>query len=653
MALGGVQPPDDDRDRYTWSEWKIGDGEDAVPLKWAWWMDDLSGVGLPLGMAWAICLTGDWSSDSKQDATNTFLNAIANFNSGTALFDAIDLVNNFDEEVDALFGKNVGSWDPDYNEWAMSQIEQGFWNLIGDVTPTFVGQLIPWSKDFILAGDRDAHTASRVYDVGEGSKYSMEEAQEGYKTRQVGGYAEYQRRRSSQTNILQAMFYDMFKGEDETGYKYTEQPVDTMTDPYVQSMYEQFFLDLDPKTSDLPLDPEERQAELYARAEAVCQHIDQNYKNPLEANLDGFALNYDSRVNCINYCYHMIDLAWDRYDDETSNGWLDDVAYQDVVDRRQETIEHYQNLIYNYFQSDEIPWSMPRYVRQESERETRYVDENGNAGTYLGTIGGLSQNSALRNAIGSIPFVGQYLANAIGEQQTSPESYWYGNGQSLLPASRPNTVGKGHNFETIPYWAVLDEDGNPVNDTGRMYDRAANLTVGTGRDAGRNVQELMWGGQGTNMGPESDEELRIPREGVPTLGGIAGSGGGRPWRAMEEVFPESLKNLDADSVTELLGIPASLPKEGEERSSKSANDNSGDGNSYGYASYGYSGGGSYYGGSGGSSYTYNPKIYSTPRQVYSQRASGLSTRTPYKATSTYLRPSFYTSGSRMSYKRQQ
>ena len=79
------------------------------------------------------------------------------------------------------------------------------------------------------------------------------------------------------------------------------------------------------------------------------------------------------------------------------------------------------------------------------------------------------------------------------------------------------------------------------------------------------------------------------------------------------------------------------------------------GSNYRYGGYryggGYSGyrGGSYGGGGGGSSY--NPKIYSTSRNVSARSASGLSTRSPYKATGTYLRPAFYTSGSRSSYLR--
>lgn len=664
-ALGGLQPPDDDRDRYNWSEWKIGSGDDAIPIKWAWWMDDLSGIGLPLGMAWAICEQGGWSDEAKSTATNTFINAVANLNSGTAVFDFIDLVNNFDQEVDAALDTQ-GGYEPSRDEWLMTAIEQGFWDMVGDLTPTFVGQLlVPWSKDFIVrGGDQDAHTASKVYDT---SRKSKSEAEEEQKTQRTGSYSDYMRRRATQTNILYAMFMDWITGagddeSDLTGYKYTEQPLDTMVDPYAQKMFDRFFLDLDPATTDIPpgLSEEDRAAELDERAEDVVQWIDDHYTNATQAALDGFVLNYDARVNCINYCHKMINKAWENYYSSLNNGWLDDDDYQAVLQTRKDAIDHYNNLIYNYFQSDEIGWSLPRYVRQESDRETRYVDSQGNPMTYLDTLPTSVQriaDSVMNPLMRSLELGDR---GTIGNRALE-ESYWYGNRNNILPFYSPIEEGKGRNYETIPYNIVLDEDGNPVNDVGAMYDNAATMDpITMGRLEGKDVQELMWGGQGNNLKDDVSEELAIPREGVPTLGGSGGSGGGRPWRLLESSVPEELGlgSLDADAVSERLGIPASLPTDGKyaaqsAHDAEQASNASGGGSGY-RGGYNYSsGGGSYYysGGGGGYSSAYNPRIYSNARQVNSDRASGMRTYAPYKPTTTYLRPSFYTKGSREAYKR--
>ena len=665
-ALGGLQPPDDDRDRYNWSEWKIGSGDDAIPIKWAWWMDDLSGIGLPLGMAWAICEQGGWSDEAKSTATNTFINAVANLNSGTAVFDFIDLVNNFEQEVDAALDTQ-GSYEPSRDEWLMTAIEQGAWDLVGDLTPTYISQVCPWSKDFLFrGGDQDAHTASKVYNT---SRKSKSEAEADQTTERTGSYSDYVRRRATQTNVLYAMFMDWITGasddeSDLTGYKYTEQPLDTMVDPYAQKMFDRFFLDLDPATTDIApgLPEDKREALLDQKAEDVVQWIDDHYTNATQAALDGFVLNYDARVNCINYCHKMINKAWENYYSSLNNGWLDDDDYQAVLQTRKDAIDHYNNLIYNYFQSDEIGWSLPRYVRQESDRETRYVDSQGNPMTYLDTLPTSIQHIA-DNVMNPLMRSLELGDRSTTGNRATKESYWYGNRNNVLPFYSPIEEGKGRNYETIPYNIVLDENGNPVNDVGAMYDNAATMdAISMGRLEGKDVQELMWGGQGNNLKDDVSEELAIPREGVPTLGGSGGSGGGRPWRLLESSVPEELGlgSLDADAVSERLGIPSSLPTNGK-YAAQSAHDaeqssGGGGGNGYrgGYNYYGGGGGGSYYysgGGGGGYSSSYNPRIYSNARQVNSDRASGMRSNTPYKATSTYLRPGFYTKGSREAYKR--
>lgn len=658
LALGGIYPPDDDRDVFTWSEWKIGSGDDAVPIKWAWWMDDLSGVGLPLGLCLALYEQYGWDakidtvgangaeSRSVRDiAVSLFINSVANFNNGNAVFDMIDLIGNPEEEFAAALD-DTGSFDPTRDEKWMSMLERGFWGIIGDLTPTIIGQLVPWSKDFIgRTGKDDAHTPYRTYDT---NGRTRDEAEAEYKTLSNDSYSDVMRRRDTQSNILYALWMDYiatdaWRDDSEiTGYKYTEQPLDTMFDPYAQAMFDRFYLDLDPATSSIPInDQEAREAALDERAEDVVQWIDEHYSNATQAALDGFVLNYDARVNCINYCHKMINRAWQNYYDEIdNNGWLEDDEYERVVNERKDAVDHYNNLIYNFLQSDEIGWALPRYKRKESDMETRYVDEQGRPMTYLDTIG--------RNP------------------EAKAERYWYGNTNDILPFISPDTEGKGRNFETIPYNIVLNEDGNPVNDVGSMYDNAAMMdAIQMGRLSGRDVQELMWGGQGTNLKDDVREQLAIPRGGVPTLGGSGGSGGGRPWELLESSVPEAsgIGSLTPEQFKERLGIESSAPVDGKYAAQveHEKSESSGGSSAMGwYDSYGGGGGSSYSGRSyygsysgGGSGYEYNPKIYSSSRQVYSNRPSGMSTRSPYRATNTYLRPGFYTSGSRTAYRRQE
>ena len=622
--LGGVFPPDDEKDKYNWSEWKIGNDENATPMKWAWFMDDLSGVGLPLGMAWAICNQGNWSVESAGIASAVFVNAIANFNKGNVIFDAIDLVNNFDEELDAARGHDVEGYDPGFDEWFMTSLEQGFWGFIGSVTPAFVGELVPWSKSYIFAGDRDAHT------VGHPETYQ-----------------EYKRKKSAQTNVIQAIVDDFIFGG---GYKYTDQQVAKMVDPYVQQMYDRFYLDLDPATSDLPIAQAEREQELYARAANVCEYIEDHYSNAEEAELDGFILNYDARINCINYCYHMINVAKQNMIEELTNarlsadnGYIKDEIYESIKSRFYDERERYQSLIDDFFKNEGIPWSMPKYIRQETETETRYVDDQGNPTTILNPNG-------------------------------HAEEYDYGSPRSLSPISQPVTEGKGYNFETLPYWLVQDANGNPVNDTAAMFEKAGNMpAIAKGRNAGMDVQELMWGGQGPNLKNNITEQMNIAPDGSPTIGR-------RSYRFDQDALPEAIKNLDAETASAALGIPSEISDDvmnpdvdttggaGAEANTKGGgNDYSkvyGDkyyGDKYYIKNYN---GDRYYGydkDKAGTTYgtrryrsaldMYNPKIYSSDKSVYGGHAAGMSVQHPYRATVTYLRPSFSTKGSREAYER--
>lgn len=648
VYLGGVHPPEDKELVGNWSEWVVGDDEDAVPIKWAWWMDDLSGIGLPLGIAWAICEQGDWSPESKDTATMVFINAVASLNSGTAVFDFIDLVNNFDQEADHALGLDVEGYEYDRDEWLMTLLEQGLWDIVGDLTPTFIGQLVPWSKDYIGPRDNtDAHTASRVYDVGEGSQYTMEQAQEEYRTRRTGSYSDYVRRRSAQTNIIQALVYDAFKSDTTTGYKYTEQPLDTMVDPYVWAMWEKFDIDLDPATSTLYGDIDAQSA----YADSVIQHIASNYSNPYEASLDGFALSPEARTVCIDYCYRMIDEAQDEFDRKTEE-WLPDDEYDRAWDELDDRKDFYYGLINDYFRNYEaIPARPARYVRQESDRETIYLDADTGKRpmTWLDQYGPGVQSVArgALDLLGSIPVPGNFLSGgAIGDTQAESSSYAYGNIPSLLPFTSPRTQGKGYNYETPLSWIVTDEDGNPVNDMDRIFANAAGLVGSEGtRYEGQQLQEALWGGQGPHDPSEIDEEMHIAPDGVPTLDR-------RDWRPMDEIAPEWFRNLDAATATALLGIESSIPDgddddddDDDDEGSGSGSNRRRSGNDYYYGGYSYSGGGSYS--------EYNPRIYSNSHQVYSSRPSGMSTRQPYSPQRTYLRPGYYTSGSRKPYSRQQ
>ena len=666
--LGGIRrPPDgDDDDEYNWSEWLIGDGENAMPIKWAWYMDDLSGVSLPLGTAWAIAEQGGYSPESVATAANVFINAMANLNSGTALFDAIDLVNNFDMNVEDAMGKPVGLLSPGWDQNLSDSIAIGFWELFGDLTPTVVGQILPWSKDSLFRTDDDARTGSYVYDT---ENYTLEEAIAGNHVKYVEDESERRLRNAVKYNPLAGLLIDMWTGADKEGrsYRYTMMPIDTMADDLYKASWDRFYLDLSTDNPEVPTDLDDRKRFVYDWAEDKIGEIMSDYgNNPTKAAASGLVLNSDARAAIKAYCNHMLyDVLPDRKDEEIDNAYLK-YGKGNIPDNEWDRIGDFYDSQYDYYRTirDEwmgsdspIPWSIPRYKRQESDWETRYVDADQNASSYLNYALNPAQRTNLRNAITGVSDMlglgeyGEALAGTITDEQASPQRYAYGNRPNFMPVASPRTGDKGYNYETIPVWAVTDENGDLVVDLQDVYDMAGGMVAQSGRNEGKNLRELFWAGQGTNMGPDADEELHLGASDVPTLGS---STDGRVWYAMDEKVPDVLQKVmdgDEDTINQILGFDMPTKDKNDSKKDDEAEPASGlyDGGSY--YSYGGGGGGYYY--SGGGSSSYNPRIYSSPRQVYSQRASGLSTRSPYKPTSTYLRPSFYTSGSRMSYKRQQ
>lgn len=706
--FGGIHEPPEDDDRYNWSEWIIGEGEDAIPIKWVWWMDDFSGIGLPLGVAWAIAKKDDYSPEAVADAANVFINAVANLNSGNAIFDAIDLVKETDRNVDDALGKDVEAEDPGCLERLRTSVEIACWDFFGDMTPTVIGQIVPWSKDSLFRKDDDVHTGSYVYNTDD---YTLEEAIEGNHTKYVEDYHDRELRNALRYNPLGGLLMDLLTGADKEGasYRYTKMPLSTMADDLYKASWDEFYLDLSTDNPDVPTDLDEKKKFIYEYAEDTLGEITSRYSNPTQAAASGLVLNADARAAIKAYCNHMIyDVLPQQKDEEIDNAYLKygrynipDDEWDRIGDFYDEQYDHWKSIRDDWFGKESpIPWSIPRYIQQESDWETRYVDSEQNPSNYLNYALPQGPRAALRNTVQSVTDAlfgdeyGDALSGIISDEQASPQRYAYGNRPTFLPLSTQRTEGKAYNNETPTIWAIRDKDGNLVTDLQDVYDRTANMVAQSGRHAGSNLQELFWAGQGTNVGYQvdedgnpvrdengllvptaSDEELNLGPTDVPTVGS---STDGRVWRAMDERVPDTIKKImegDEETLSAVLGFEVST-KDSNENTKKDDEESDDDGKSSGsknhgggggshggsrrYSSYGssrYYGGTSYYrssysGGGGGYS-SYNPKIYSSSRQVYSSRASGMSTRQPYKATNTYLRPSFYTSGSRKSYRRQQ
>lgn len=632
-ALGGLHEPPEEENRWTMSEWYIGEGEGAIPIKWAWWTDDLLGIALPLGFAIALMDQNDMSPESKDDAAAIFMNAVANFDDGTVVFDVIDFVHNFDEYMEAVQGANLDDEDPSLDDRARASLIIFIMDLFGDMAPTFIGQILPWSRDYIFAGDTYAHTASKVYSTDGRTRQEAEELGE---VEDVDDYVEGQIRRYTANNWLAGLVMDLATGawredSDITSYRYGYMPLSTRADPYdlsSNSAYMQLYLDTS-VDGDLPDDPDRRASALDCRAEDVLRYIrEHGYDTPYEAVHDGFSLNLDAMRNCYQYCKGKYNDLMDELNERKAN---EGSLPPDEWNSYQQRIRYYKTLYQDWFAyGSDIPISMPRYIQQNTDYETRYVDSEGNAATWLDYV----------------------LGNA------EKERYAWGNVPGIMPFSTQRTEGKAFNNETPSYHAFMDSQGNVHGDVQSMFERAEGSEVLMGRDTGSEAQELMWGGQGTNLMDDVDERLLIGSNEAPTLGGPDA----RVWVVDPDKIPKAY--WEDDEICKALGIDPSARNSGDENSDGKDGKTKGslsealeipEDDGYDYPSYNnYGGGGGswrYYSSYSGGGSSYTPRIYSTARSTYSDRASGMGVRTPYKPTTTYLRPSYSTKGSREAYRR--
>lgn len=704
-ALGGLYPPDDPQNILTWSEWKIG-GQDGIPWKTAWWLDDFSNVAFPVGTAWLIYMNDDFGdiydsqgnlmTDENGDplringrdiAAPLLINGICGLNDGSGIMEFIDLMRNWDErfaeplgmgwikdritEISPSFGE-IGTSDPndpsslapaDVNEWANENTKLMLWGLVGDLTPAILSEWCPQSRDFLFRGDDYERDAKRIYS----KDYDHDQAVNEYRTDYVNTWSEYMDAKATQNNVIMALWYDVFHNRG-TGWMYAEQPYATRTDDLQRARFADYNFYLSDKYSDedsdivISTDLSEREDQLYDLGEKTCDFVWDEYGGqPDLATLDGFYLTVDARKNMYVHCKQKIEEAYDNYREATKMH-LPDEQYALVSKTLDDELKKYETLK-DFSMSSEFGWRMPRYLVQNSDTETRYVDNDGNAAMYANPF--TSINAITRNvsrALGNEDAQGLFAKYAQIPSYTGnsarKEKYPYGNVPvPFLPFTQQRTQNKAYDNESIPYNIVIGPDGTPINDVEALYQEVADgkLTLPKGKeDKLISILEEYWGGQGDhtvqidengNITGYDDEQLRIPSSDIPTTDS-------RILVPFETTLPDLLKMSDEEiinSYEESFGISSHLNDD-----DSSGSDDAGDSD---YGDYGGGYGGyrrSYYGYSySGGSYSsaYNPKIYSSPRQVYSQRASGLQTHQPYKATTTYLRPAFYTKGSREAYKR--
>lgn len=588
--------PDDKEAIWNWDEYKIG-GE---TWRTAWWMNDLVGWGLPLAVAMHVAKK---HPEDPVRAQQVFLDGVYDMVSGTSIMDACEFVTNAKDNAQMMQDMaTIPGYSPakDVTSWTTKQLAWFMQAVVKKSTPRVART---WYKDTFFVGTEARDHSANYVRTGTKSDDGYDDVE--YLTDEN----EIQDRMWAKSNPLYGLYLNMMRNHylfddgttDKTGYLFWEMPVSTMKDPARAAFADQY--DFDPSDpNSVPVDKEERQEFLEKKAEELIADI-AKYESPEQAIANHFMIPYNARKNAIEYCYaQILKTKLELVENRRAGMYQDfDSDYEAGV-RASEQQSYYYDLLDKWFKNDDIPWSDEGYEKLLTDYQVYYTWKDS----------GERAN----------PWEAMVFGDAI-ERRYEP----YGNHPtSWAIATNVDREGRGYNAETINDWFV---DG--LTDTEQILEDSKGVAVPRGRDAGNDLSGVLFGGTYDRPGDMTGlpDGYNIPAKGEPTTIGHRG------YVAREGNLPESLANIDEKSIADLMGIDLDDLNDSVKNNPNKTNYNA-------WKRYG--------GGGGGGSYA--PKIYSNPRSVSADRAASMYTKSPYNATTTYLRPGFYTKGSREAYRRQ-
>lgn len=598
MFMGDDDEPDEAR-KNSAEEWIWCPLGRLVP---SWWMYDMLGWGYGMGAAIAAYA----KTGNSQLSFNIMVNNTAETLSSSAVADTINTIYQMAYGIDIV--QKMAS-DPDYEapkdfgQRSLSSYgDQILARLCQSFTPGFVNGYL---KESLLWGtDARDHSAYTYYDK-DGN------------VRSIDNYEEQLRRSWCKNNLLYATLCNFFmKGDNEynkyTGYLPWEMPVATKTDPVSLAYYDKY---------NLPDNADAATKQLYA--EALLNDIEQ-FDSPEEAINQGFIIPYSARENLKEYLEgKKIECEMAYLTNYGNAAYVQSrIAYYDMKAEK----DKYTNQLNNWVYNSSIPSKSNGYEKLLSDYQINYRFKNSGATA-----------SALDYLFdpGNVEKVYLQMGNAPS---------------SILPFTTVERTGN-YNDETGVGWY------NDTTDVNKVLSQLGDSTLAYGADAGAKVRNTIMGSQDP-AGKDNSAEWRISTEGEsPTINNrryVYNSDSAKLEEASEDDLKAAAARYGID-YSEYEKLKDQVYSGSSGSSSKTSNYSYSSGS--GSKSYSKSYGGSSYSksysksSSGSSSSSYNPKIYSYSSRVYNTKAQGMDVKTPYKASTTYLRPGFSTKGSREAYKR--
>lgn len=642
LISGDDDEPENPQNKYVWTEWLAG----WVPQ---WWINDIVTWGAPLGVALAVLTK---HPEQPELFAGVLQSGLADMLDGNVIAEFLDF---FVHGIDELEKQEQAIADGDYNAPPSKQSYVAM--LVEGKLAKFFDSFIPFSGAIntiyssgstLLGLNTMEHSANKIWNTED---YTMEEAKEG--DHLVSTTWEDRRRRSMSKNMFSYAIYnnitkngtsifDPLHGETDTNTSYLayEMPVQTAKDSVrLEFMSKHSFDPNDPEIAKM----EDGGAAIKAqKAEELIRDM-LSYGSPENFVAQGGMIGYNERENAIDYCFAMIrnademkneaEINYDILMDSTHESGeydyliatyqyagsdlqkaIDDARLQvdQAWDIRNKTVSYYYDILDDWLQNEDIPWSDAGYELLKTDYSIRYK--------WVDT--------------GEPAYAIDYWLNP---DQVVQEYYRAGNVQSLvLPFTPPLDLGNtGYDRQTVSNYYV-----EGLTDTQEIFNRDKDTTVEMGFNTGKDLNAVTFGGSNTT--PGTDREYAVSRNEAGKLEDERGNrnkpvSGLRAAIPHEKSLPDSLKNKTMEDWLEENGLSDSDETSDDEKKETTTTTK--------YPSYGS------YRRSGGGGTNYSPKIYAHAANVSYDKASTMSAAKPYKQSTSYIRPTYETKGSRKAYKR--
>lgn len=622
LALGGIDDPEESKDKGKWDMYRLGCEYDengkviqgtGFNFRQMWYLNDLLGFAGPAAIAVSVFL----KNHDADEAASIMIDGMEDIYCDLAPGKIADFLLGWEEDYEmsrlAAYGKQSSEYQEDWvvkpDDWFDFMTTKLMITGVDLLTDSSTIRVI----ESLFAGGVNSNSyAPDIFHV-----YTEDPTDDPTNITSVTDYTELQMRKLASQNVMAGVLFNVFTGVywqsreiDKTGFTKYEQPIMKTTD-IVQKVHWEMTKDVE-----MTIDEDTGKKTIVSSDEDTMSAVNYIYNlldqvdNAEEAYESGYCFASGARYAAISYAWLQIGQLMDERSLKLAEAWG---SWDNYQERKLEIYDEFESAAARWYKYVNclLDWDIPDYPHQynlwETNLQAYYMDENGeDVSRSLYT---------LRNLPGI-----KELADAASVPQYDVEYENFGDYDNPLQflASTSVNLDQTWNAETRLAWQGASTDKDFVLST------IEGALATSGNDKGELVSDII-----TAYGQNEGDFVLGRRAYTPTDQSLRMDYTINPYNN-DFWMPE-------DSTT-----PSSYLKDSDGNTNDSAFYNSGSG--------GYTVSGSSYSSSSGSSYS--PKIYYTSRSVSADKAASMYAKTPYNANTTYLRPAFYTKGSREAYRRQ-